>query len=137
MLGGLLGAIGGASGDDGPSSPSPALLTKFGLTLPVPADLGPDRRADLLPVLVVLDRHPLKGCQAVLLNRRTGYLLGDLESQAASDSAGMSSAADTPKLGAFMIQPLWFGGTSAASGGTTKDGDEGVGGGSGDHQDPQ
>ena len=131
MLGGLLGAIGGASGDDGPSSPSPALLTKFGLTVPVPADLGPDRRADLLPVLVVLDRHPLKGCQAVLLNRRTGYLLGDLESQAASDSAGMSSAADTPKLGAFMIQPLWFGGTSAASGGTAKDGDEGVGGGSG------
>jgi len=131
MLGGLLGAIGGASGDDGPSSPSQALLAKFGLTLPPPADLGPDRRADLLPVLVVLDRHPLKGCQAVLLNRRTGYLLGDLESQAASDSAGMSSAAGPPKLGAFMIQPLWFGGTSAASGGTNEDGDERVGGGSG------
>eukprot|EP00957_Ditylum_brightwellii_P136174 10385486-Ditylum_brightwellii.AAC.1 len=33
------------------SQPSPALLAKFGLTLPPPADLGPDRRADLLPVL--------------------------------------------------------------------------------------
>ena len=119
MLGGLLGAIGGGS-DDGPTSPSPALLAKFGLTLPPPADLGPDRRADLLPVLVVLDRHPLKGCQAVLLNRRTGYLLGDLEAQAAGDVA-----AGPPKLGAFFIQPLWFGGTSA---GENEDGDEKVGG---------
>ena len=119
MLGGLLGAIGGG-GDDGPTSPSPALLAKFGLTLPPPADLGPDRRADLLPVLVVLDRDPLKGCQAVLLNRRTGYLLGDLEAQAAGDGA-----AGPPKLGAFFIQPLWFGGTSA---GENEDGGERVGG---------
>lgn len=85
-------------------APSSSLLSKFGLTLPPPADLGPDRRADLLPVLVILERHPLRGSQAVLLNRRTGYLLGDLEQQT-----------DGPKLGAFMIQPLWFGGTSAGS----------------------
>jgi hypothetical protein len=89
-------------------SPSSALLSKFGLTLPPPADLGPDRRADLLPVLVLLERHPLRGSQAVLLNRRTGYLLGDLEQQD-------TGTVPAPKLGAFMIQPLWFGGTSAGS----------------------
>ena len=44
-------------------SPSSSLLNKFGLTLPPPADLGPDRRADLLPVLIILERHALKGSQ--------------------------------------------------------------------------
>ena len=91
-------------------SPSSALLSKFGLTLPPPADLGPDRRADLLPVLVLLERHTLRGSQAVLLNRRTGYLLGDLEQQ-----PGETGVVPTPRLGAFMIQPLWFGGTSAGN----------------------
>eukprot|EP00545_Synedropsis_sp_CCMP1620_P009825 CAMPEP_0119005684 /NCGR_PEP_ID=MMETSP1176-20130426/1867_1 /TAXON_ID=265551 /ORGANISM="Synedropsis recta cf, Strain CCMP1620" /LENGTH=374 /DNA_ID=CAMNT_0006957521 /DNA_START=6 /DNA_END=1127 /DNA_ORIENTATION=- len=91
-------------------SPSSSLLNKFGLTLPPPADLGPDRRADLLPVLCVLEKHPLRGAQAVLLNRRTGYLLGDLEQQT-DEEQGMP--APPPRLGAFMIQPLWFGGTSA------------------------
>jgi hypothetical protein len=106
------------------STPSPRLLNKFGLTLPPPADLGPDRRADLLPVLVLLDRHPLRGSQAVLLNRRTGYLLGDLEQQPQEDddddnSQQQQQASLPPRLGAFMIQPLWFGGTSA---GGTDDG---------------
>jgi hypothetical protein len=95
---------------EGSPRPSSSLLSKFGLTLPPPADLGPDRRADLLPVLVLLERHALRGSQAVLLNRRTGYLLGDLEQQTAE-----GGAAAAPKLGAFMIQPLWFGGTSAGS----------------------
>lgn len=97
--------------DFGPKveTPSSSLLNKFGLTLPPPADLGPDRRADLLPVLCVLERHPLLGSQAVLLNRRTGYLLGDLEQQ--NQDEGLP--APPPRLGAFMIQPLWFGGTSA------------------------
>lgn len=99
---------------DGSPTPSSSLLSKFGLTLPPPADLGPDRRADLLPVLVILERHPLRGSQAVLLNRRTGYLLGDLEQQ--------TSSTDAPKLGAFMIQPLWFGGTSAGSDDTSASG---------------
>lgn len=105
------------------SSPSSSLLSKFGLTLPPPADLGPDRRADLLPVLVLLERHALRGSQAVLMNRRTGYLLGDLEQQQADD--GVSAPAGTmppPKLGAFMIQPLWFGGTSAGSEETSSSG---------------
>jgi hypothetical protein len=117
-------------------NPLPNLLSKFGLTLPPPPDLGPDRRADLLPVLILLDRHPLRGSQAVLLNRRTGYLLGDLEQQSPpaesgsppaeketpSDSGNQSDFGPSqaqpsipPKLGAFMIQPLWFGGTSAGS----------------------
>ena len=95
--------------DFGSSTPSSSLLSKFGLTLPPPADLGPDRRADLLPVVCILERHPLRGAHAVLLNRRTGYLLGDLEQQQGED--GMP--APPPRLGAFMIQPLWFGGTSA------------------------
>jgi hypothetical protein len=64
---------------DQPAMPSPTLLAKFGLTLPPPADLGPDRRADLLPVLVLVNTD--RGARAVLLNRRTGYLLGDLEQQ--------------------------------------------------------
>eukprot|EP00590_Aulacoseira_subarctica_P006077 CAMPEP_0172417704 /NCGR_PEP_ID=MMETSP1064-20121228/4221_1 /TAXON_ID=202472 /ORGANISM="Aulacoseira subarctica , Strain CCAP 1002/5" /LENGTH=338 /DNA_ID=CAMNT_0013156195 /DNA_START=120 /DNA_END=1133 /DNA_ORIENTATION=+ len=104
--------------------PSPSLLSKFGLTLPPPKELGPDRRADLLPVLILLERHPLRGSRAVLLNRRTGYLLGDLENNTplpgSSPSAPTSSTVSpysatppAPKLGAFMIQPLWFGGTSA------------------------
>ena len=72
------------SGNEGIRMPSPALLTKFGLTLPPPNEIGPDRRADLLPVLVLLERHPLRGCQALLMNRRTGYLIGDLEQSSAS-----------------------------------------------------
>jgi len=111
--------------DGGSGQPSTALLAKFGLNLPPPAELGPDRRADLLPVLVLLDRHPLRGCQALLMNRRTGYLMGDLEQQQAQpgddgdDGDDMMGGSDadtpmpTPKLGAFMIQPLWFGGTSS------------------------
>ncbi len=99
--------------------PSSALLAKFGLTIPPPAEIGPDRRADLLPVLIILERHPLRGSQALLLNRRTGYLIGDLEqNQLDSDDddiggGGGSSFVPPPQLGAFMIQPLWFGGTSS------------------------
>jgi len=106
----------------GKSSPSSSLLNKFGLTLPPPADLGPDRRADLLPVLVLLERHALKGSQAVLMNRRTGYLLGDLEQQQAEDGVSAPGTMPPPKLGAFMIQPLWFGGTSAGSDETASSG---------------
>jgi len=91
--------------------PSLALLSKFGLTLPPPPELGPDRRADLLPVLILLDRHPLRGCHALLLNRRTGYLIGDLENQQLDNEDGTNNS-PPPNLGAFMIQPLWFGGTS-------------------------
>jgi hypothetical protein len=133
-----------ASGTSG--RPNPALLAKFGLTLPPPADLGPDRRADLLPVLVIVEHddddddeattktQPFllpflsKGrdtlTRGVLLNRRTGYLLGDLEppppppsttSGSDSTSSSSSSAAATGMLEKFCIQPLWFGGVDNLS----------------------
>lgn len=103
---------------------SPSLLAKFGLTIPPPAELGADRRADLLPVIILIENGKLMGSQGVLMNRRTGYLIGDLEQQRPpmpgpeeDDSAIASESAGTdsylPKLGAFMIQPLWFGGTSS------------------------
>jgi putative AlgH/UPF0301 family transcriptional regulator len=93
------------------STPSPSLLAKFGLTLPPPVELGPDRRADLLPVLMIVSKTKNGGFQAVLLNRRTGYLLGDLENSNASE--GQS----TPMLEKFCIQPLWFGGVDNISAG--------------------
>ncbi|KAL7540588.1 hypothetical protein ACHAWF_006727 [Thalassiosira exigua] len=97
-----------------PGSISPALLAKFGITLPPSPDLGPDRRADLLPVVLLIDRDPVKGCQAVLMNRRTGNLMGDLpptlfESTAGDDNGDGFSP---HPLSAFMIQPLWWAGSS-------------------------
>jgi len=53
------------------------------------------------------DSGVLGGSSAVMMNRRTGYLLGDLEGD---------SGSSLPGLGPFMIQPLWFGGTSGGSG---------------------
>ncbi len=97
------------------SGPSPSLLAKFGLTRPPPKDLGPDRQADLLPVLVLVERDEKRGCRGVLLNRRTGYLLGDLEQPPAS--LGNQVAALPPILEKFCIQPLWFGGIDNISSG--------------------
>jgi len=122
----------------GGNSVSSSLLTKFGLTLPPPAEIGPDRRADLLPVVLLIDSgNVLTGSYGVLLNRRTGYLIGDLEQQRPPPLRDQSvpvkdettgkmrqdiGPADVvkddsymPKLGAFMIQPLWFGGTSSSN----------------------
>jgi len=141
-------------------TPSPRLLAKFGLTLPPPADLGADRRADLLPVLIVVEQSETesesssgsgglnnffsnlgnnlnnnnnndKGTVAVLLNRRTGYLLGDLEpspgggggggafgDDPSSGMGGSTASADAPTpplLEKFCIQPLWFGGVDNLS----------------------
>jgi putative AlgH/UPF0301 family transcriptional regulator len=97
------------------AGPSPSLLAKFGLTRPPPKDLGPDRQADLLPVLIVVERDEKKGCRGVLLNRRTGYLLGDLEQP--SQASGEISSALPPILEKFCIQPLWFGGIDNISSG--------------------
>jgi hypothetical protein len=92
-----------------PNTPSSKLLAKFGLTLPPPAELGPDRRADLLPVLVLVEmKDERDSARAVLLNRRTGYLLGDLEQQPGGPA---------PILEKFCIQPLWFGGVDNVSSG--------------------
>jgi len=79
------------------------LLQTYGLTSPPPLALGPDRRADLLPVLLVTSVNESAETRAVLLNRRTGHLLGDL-----TDNDG------NPILPAFCIQPLWFGGMDPA-----------------------
>jgi hypothetical protein len=102
----------------------PELLAKFGLTIPPPIDLGPDRRADLLPVLIVVEHDDdnsnggsstkPKPSRAVLLNRRTGYLLGDLEQQQPQSSIDDdASTVTTPLLEKFCIQPLWFGGVDS------------------------
>jgi len=53
--------------------------------------------------------------RAVLLNRRTGYLLGDLEQQSSDD--GDEDALPVPLLEKFCIQPLWFGGVDNISSG--------------------
>jgi len=148
-------------------TPDPRLLSKFGLTLPPPADLGADRRADLLPVLIVVehdteedddddessdednDRDKSKDgagnafntflsnlgagnsnnknfknseTVAVLLNRRTGYLLGDLEPSpggmmggGGGDDGSSAASVPAPLLEKFCIQPLWFGGVDNLS----------------------
>lgn len=120
------GSSGKGGGKKRGSTPSPSLLAKFGLTLPPPADLGADRRADLLPVLIIVSASNGNsksndksngggGFQAVLLNRRTGYLLGDLESPASDSSS--SGGQPMPMLEKFCIQPLWFGGVDNVSAG--------------------
>ena len=112
--------LGGLFDDPFPSAPtqsnniSPALLAKFGITLPPSPDLGPDRRADLLPVVMFIGTDSVRGSQAVLMNRRTGNLIGDLPTNAFEDDVVKDE--DDPfashPLGAFMIQPLWWAGSS-------------------------
>jgi len=101
------------------SSPAPSLLAKFGLTQPPPRHLGADRQADLLPVVIVASTDGGQ-IQGVLLNRRTGYLLGDLEQPAengTSDDGSSNNDNDdmAPILEKFCIQPLWFGGIDSLS----------------------
>ncbi|CAM9651156.1 unnamed protein product [Laminaria digitata] len=77
------------------------MLEKFGLLQPLPGtdQIPPDRAADLLPVVLLVDAGD-RGSMGLLLNRRTGMLMGDL--------------GDDFKT--FMIQPLWLGGTVGESG---------------------
>ena len=110
-LGGLLSsAVGGGQ-------PSPSLLAKFGLTRPPPKDLGPDRQADLLPVLALVELDDKRGARGVLLNRRTGYLLGDLEQPPPNLEGTAQAQSVGPILEKFCIQPLWFGGIDNVSSG--------------------
>ena len=130
ILGGLFDdpfpqSTGSGGGKSSTNNISPALLAKFGITLPPSPDLGPDRRADLLPVVLLIDRDQVKGCQAVLMNRRTGNLMGDLPPslfESAEGSSGEDTDIDesgyTPHpLSAFMIQPLWWAGSSPGGNG--------------------
>jgi len=101
------------------SSPAPSLLAKFGLTKPPPRHLGAYRQADLLPVVIIVSMDGGQ-IQGILLNRRTGYLLGDLEQPAdngATEDESSSNDNDdmTPILEKFCIQPLWFGGIDSLS----------------------
>ena len=98
---------------EGSATPSPSLLAKFGLTRPPPKSLGPDRQADLLPVVVIVEADGKAGINGVLLNRRTGYLLGDLEQPPPDDSSPSENM--PPILEKFCIQPLWFGGVDSIS----------------------
>ncbi|KAL3921308.1 MAG: hypothetical protein SGARI_006713, partial [Bacillariaceae sp.] len=107
----------GIGGDASSSSPSPSLLAKFGLTRPPPKSLGPDRQADLLPVVVIVEVDDRSGVNGVLLNRRTGYLLGDLEQPPPEDATGEEENEMPPILEKFCIQPLWFGGVDNMSNG--------------------
>jgi hypothetical protein len=100
----------------GRTGPTPSLLAKFGLTQPPPRHLGADRQADLLPVVIVVSTDGGQ-IQGVLLNRRTGYLLGDLE-QPSDDGNGNGTGENeemAPILEKFCIQPLWFGGIDSLS----------------------
>ena len=97
----------------GRTGPAPSLLAKFGLTQPPPRHLGADRQADLLPVVIVVSVEGGQ-IQGILLNRRTGYLLGDLE-QPSEDASNASNADMAPILEKFCIQPLWFGGIDSLS----------------------
>ncbi|CAN0179599.1 unnamed protein product [Ascophyllum nodosum] len=78
------------------SEGDPKVLEKFGLAQPLPGSdqISPDRAADLMPVVLLVDVGD-KGTMGVMLNRRTGVLMGDLGEDFKS----------------FMIQPLWLGGT--------------------------
>ncbi|OEU22940.1 hypothetical protein FRACYDRAFT_233102 [Fragilariopsis cylindrus CCMP1102] len=98
------------------SKPDPSLLAKFGLTQPPPRHLGADRQADLLPVVIVVSTDGGQ-IQGVLLNRRTGYLLGDLEQPAEDGSSDDNNDNNdmAPILEKFCIQPLWFGGIDSLS----------------------
>ena len=98
----------------GRTGPAPSLLAKFGLTQPPPRHLGADRQADLLPVVIVVSTDGGQ-IQGVLLNRRTGYLLGDLEQPSDDGSTGDSNEDMAPILEKFCIQPLWFGGIDSLS----------------------
>ena len=107
-------AMGSGDGNgDNDMGPNPTLLAKFGLTRPPPRSLGADRQADLLPVVIIVEADERTGlAQGVLLNRRTGYLLGDLEQPPSPDDED----SPPPILEKFCIQPLWWAGTDCQPG---------------------
>jgi putative AlgH/UPF0301 family transcriptional regulator len=71
-------------------------LNRFGLQGPVQGgDLSADTKAQMLPVLLLIE-HGDKGSSGVLLERRTGALMGDISMD---------------EYGCVAISPLWLGGT--------------------------
>ena len=82
------------------------ILKRCGLAQHIPAEeMDADRCADVLPAVLLVEgtaggAGTVSGeCIGVFMNRRTGYLLGDLE----QDTAG------------FLIQPLNLGGTGGST----------------------
>ena len=71
-------------------------LHRFGLQGPVSGnDLSADTKAQMLPVLLLIE-HGDKGSMGLLLERRTGALMGDISMD---------------EYGCVAISPLWLGGT--------------------------
>ena len=72
-------------------------LGRFGLQGPIDDDeLPPDLKAQMLPVLVLIE-HGKGGSRALLMERRTGALMGDVSMD---------------DYGCVAISPLWLGGTA-------------------------
>jgi putative AlgH/UPF0301 family transcriptional regulator len=72
-------------------------LGRFGLQGPIDDDeLPPDMKAQMLPVLVLIE-HGSGGSRALLMERRTGALMGDVSMD---------------DYGCVAINPLWLGGTA-------------------------
>uniref|UniRef100_A0A7S0L8V4 Uncharacterized protein n=1 Tax=Coccolithus braarudii TaxID=221442 RepID=A0A7S0L8V4_9EUKA len=75
-------------------------IQRFGLQGPVSGDeLSPDLKAQMLPVLLITE-HGDGGSKALLLERRTGALMGDISMD---------------DFGCVAIAPLWLGGTGRQS----------------------
>lgn len=70
-------------------------LSRFNLQGPLDARYAPDQFANMLPVILLVDYEKGNVARGVLLERRTGALMGDL---------GMS------EYGCVAIAPLWLGG---------------------------
>ena len=71
-------------------------LGRFGLQGPIDDDeLSPDMKAQMLPVLILME-HGKGGSRALLMERRTGALMGDVSMD---------------DYGCVAISPLWLGGT--------------------------
>jgi len=86
----------------GKFKPDPQLLQQFGFEGTIPKTIPGDKQADLLPCVLVVENSAKGGTIGFVINRRTGYLCGDL--------------GEEENLKAFMIQPIWFGGVTGAKG---------------------
>ena len=76
-------------------------LGRFGLKGPIVGDeLSADMRAQLLPTLLLLHSSPTDGSRALLMERRTGALMGDVSQE---------------DYGCVAICPLWLGGVAKQS----------------------
>jgi putative AlgH/UPF0301 family transcriptional regulator len=87
----------------------PSLMSRFSLPEDegLPRDLPADSIADLLPVVILLQKTPQSGWLGATLNRRTTALMGDLMQISAEDRAVKAE-----DVAPFAIQPIWQGGVA-------------------------